>query len=668
MPESARETPDRTLLKHIMKHTLKATFLAAAAFAAALPNEARADFVMVGTATDNRITTDTRWTRDNVYILGRVIFVANGAKLTIEPGTIIRGLRDVESDIAEEPGTLVAARGGKIIANGTVDAPIIFTSIDDPNVPGGAATVPATVTNLMGRVINVASLPNNNYSPGGPTGNNGFSKGSGSWGGIIISGRGHVSANTGNTDLDGDGIWDGHADSLTENFRKIQNAGVGTDYPEGLSSGSGSNVLNGDLAIYGGTDDEDDSGILRYVVNRYGGFVIGAAAVGNEINGITLCGMGAGTAFEHCEVYQNKDDGIEWFGGKHDTRFLFSNANQDDSFDADEGYRGNHQFWTAIQGTINVTGGSLRSGHTGSNGLIGHTETASDYQYDKLLEVDGGEPDNGDRLPLTDFRVYNATLLSGGTKFEGLQIRLEARVGVHNAIVENASNVSRAAETGGGIYTSMLTWSNLYAFRATPTAGVELPASSTVNVGSQTATVGGVVIPILTQVNPMQTPGASQIRTPWRFSAISNPVVPCPLYTKNGLDPRLDPAQPAYNVPISNDPLVALPAGFVNAPFAGSMRDNNHMFGWTSLHALEVFPVGANLDRPVITLGVAGGHPTISFEAEDAGFYYVVEKSTNGKKWTVLTTNPLTGTAGTVTHTDTTSAASDTVLYRVYGL
>lgn len=664
MPSGERPHHRPRILQSIMKHTLKATFLAAAALAAALPGAARADFIVVGSQNDNRITTDTRWTRDNVYILARAIIVSNGAKLTIEPGTLIRGLRATESGFPEEPGTLVIARGSKIIANGTVDAPIIFTSIDDPNVPGGAATVPSTLTNLFGNVINVAALANNNYTPGGPSGNNGFAK-SGLWGGIILCGRAHVAANTGNTDADSDGIWDAHADSLTENFRRIQNAGIGTDYPEGLSSGSGSNVLNSALTIYGGTDDEDDSGVMRYVVNRYGGFVIGAAAVGNEINGITICAVGSGFVFEHCEVFQNKDDGFEWFGGKHDTRFLFSSANQDDAFDGDEGFRGNHQFWTVVQGTINTSGNPLRSGHDGFNTTIGQTESGSDYQYDKLMEWDGGEPDNGDRLPMTDISLFNFTMLAGGTKFEGLNPKLEAHVAMHNGLVENANNVSRAAETGGGSITTLLTWSNLYAYRATATSGQPLPASSNVNVGAASATVGGVNYVILNQINQMQLPGASQIRTPWRFSAIASPVVPCPLYTKNGLDLRLDPDGDAYDVPFAGG--VSLPAGFINARFAGSMRDNNAMFGWTSLHALQVFTTD-NLDRPVVVLGEDDGHPTVNFEAADAGVLYIVEKSDDGKKWTVLTPEPLTGTVGGVSYTDTTSGLSDTVLYRVYGL
>lgn len=648
-----------------MKTSLQKSLCAAAAALALYGGQAQADFIMVGSATDNRITTDTRWTRDNVYILGRVMFVTNGATLTIEPGTIVRGLPSDITGFAEEPGTLLISRGGKLIANGTVDAPIIFTTIDDPNVPGGMNTVPDTLVNVRGTSFQItgpdrtAVLAANNYTPGGPEGDNGFSK-SGDWGGIIMSGRGHVSANTGNLDANADGIWDLHAASLAESAGQIQNAGVGTDFPEGLASGSGSQVLNANLALYGGTDDNDSSGVMRFLVNRYGGFVLGAAAVGNEINGITICALGAGTVMEHLEVYQNKDDGFEWFGGKADSRFLFSSANQDDSFDGDEGFRGNHQFWTAIQGTINVTPSvSLRSGYA-VNQPIGQVETASDYQYDKLMEWDGGEPNDGDRLPLTDFKVYNFTFLAGNTKKEGVQIRLEAQCGIHNGIIENATNISRGSESGGGIYTSMLTWSNVYTFNTTTTAG-NLVVQNSGN-GTLSSTVNMVVIPIVTQITPLTPTGASQIATPWQFSATATPVVPCPLYTKNGLDPRLAPAAPARNI----DFVVDLPSGFVNTGFAGSMRDNNHMYGWTSLHALEVF-VEDNLARPVVTLGEDAGNHSISFPSAGADIKYVIEKSTDGINWTVVTETPVSA-AVTVSYTDVTTDIDERVLYRAYAL
>ena len=96
------------------------------------------------------LTKNQRWTRDRVYILANNVIVPNGITLTIEPGTLIRAEQATigQGSGAEaaltpaDPGALVVARGGRLIAAGTADAPIIFTSIDDPNVPGGVATIP----------------------------------------------------------------------------------------------------------------------------------------------------------------------------------------------------------------------------------------------------------------------------------------------------------------------------------------------------------------------------------------------------------------------------------------------------------------------------------------------------------------------------------------------
>ena len=94
------------------------------------------------------IKTSQRWTADNVYILSNLTFVEAPAVLTIEPGTIIRMEEKLSGGTSitdpADPGTLIICRGAKIIANGTAESPIVFTSIDDPYVAGGAATIPTT--------------------------------------------------------------------------------------------------------------------------------------------------------------------------------------------------------------------------------------------------------------------------------------------------------------------------------------------------------------------------------------------------------------------------------------------------------------------------------------------------------------------------------------------
>ncbi len=182
-----------------------------------------------------------------------------------------------------EDTALIVARGGKIFANGTAGNPIIFTAeADDVDDPSD---------------ILLSS----------PTASRGL------WGGVIILGRASINTATGINNIEG-------IDATTE--------------PRGIYGG-GSNP-----------DDDDNSGVFRYVSIRHGGAVIGAD---NEINGLTMGGVGRGTTIEHVEVFYNQDDGFEWFGGTVNTRYLVSAFAGDDSFDYDEGFRGEHQFWFSIQ-------------------------------------------------------------------------------------------------------------------------------------------------------------------------------------------------------------------------------------------------------------------------------------------------------------------------------
>ena len=129
-------------------------------------------------------------------------------------------------------------------------------------------------------------------------------------------------ANYGN----GRGLWGG----LVVNGRApISNAG-GSANVEGLTG-----------VAYGGSDPNDDSGTLRYVRVWNGGAVIG---VDNELNGITLAGVGRGTTVEYCEVALNLDDGFEMFGGTVDLKYCSVIGVGDDAFDTDGGYQGRGQF------------------------------------------------------------------------------------------------------------------------------------------------------------------------------------------------------------------------------------------------------------------------------------------------------------------------------------
>jgi hypothetical protein len=214
-------------------------------------------------------TGTTTWTSDKQYVLEGFVFVNDGQVLTIEAGTVIRA----KAGQGENASALIIARGGKIIAKGSPEKPIIFTSEGD---------------DLEGSVPLLAK---------------------GLWGGVIILGNATI------------------------------NAPSGESFVEGIP-------LSEARGIYGGSNDNDNSGILNYVSIRHGGTNIGN---GNEINGLTLAGVGNQTLIEYVEVVSNADDGFEFFGGTVNTRFLISAYNGDNAFDYDEGFRGYGQFWLAIQ-------------------------------------------------------------------------------------------------------------------------------------------------------------------------------------------------------------------------------------------------------------------------------------------------------------------------------
>lgn len=110
---------------------------------------------------------------------------------------------------------------------------------------------------------------------------------------------------------------------------------------------------------YGGSDDADNSGTLQYVRIEYAGYELSAD---NEINGLTLGGVGSGTTIDHVEVYKAADDGIEFFGGTVNANYLVIVNPLDDGLDFDNGYRGHIQFALVLED-------STRGDKSGSNGI-----------------------------------------------------------------------------------------------------------------------------------------------------------------------------------------------------------------------------------------------------------------------------------------------------------
>ncbi len=600
---------------------LLTTCLAAAFMALALPTlpaaaaQGDANFV---TVTSN-ITKNTRWTRDKVYLLTRMIFVQNKAVLTIEPGTIIRGMKkgSAGTDYAQEPGTLIVSRGGKIIANGTPDDPIIMTAIDDPLVPGGIATVPNSFRNARGIVKNVTPK---NYAPDGPIANNGFAHCE-QWGGLVMLGRAQVSQGSGLTTLprpfNDNGITTG-----SSTFQ-------GADVIEGIdainvpnSSGPGS----AKLGVYGGTNDADNSGVVRFVSIRYAGDVIGES---NELNSLTMGGVGEGTLLEHIESTFNTDDGFEWFGGKINPRFLFSLYNRDDAFDADEGVRITGQFWTAFQGCDEIS----RSGYAANNTPSGHdlntSPGASVVSYNQLLEVDGPEPGGIISSPAaTVINLYNYTLVGrgsmGGVAAErGIRFRERAQGFLNNGLFEIfvGSDSSSASTCSNALGSYKCEINNFHYDSNRLTA----PQTSPLN-----AELYAVDSSRFTAITAATGQAASQLRSKMPYQKFSGP--------GTGADIRL--AAGAGTARQTNGAQLP-PAGYVQVSYAGSQRDNTHLNGWSNLQYLDILPAG-HPTRLSISLSLNGGFPEVVFQFKNRGgstvdypddTIFVVERSADGRVW-----------------------------------
>ena len=221
------------------------------------------EYLLTGTLSgDKTLDASNIWT-----LQGRVI-VPSGVTLTIPAGTIIKATAGTGANAS----SLVVARGGMLMAEGTASSPIIMTSESDDIAVGQTAGSSLTE--------NVRGL----------------------WGGLLVMGNAPC--------------------SFSGDVAELQIEGIPASETAGL---------------YGGTDAADNSGVIQYVSIRHGGAEIGE---GNEINGLTLGGVGTGTTIDHIEVVGNVDDGIEFFGGTVNASELLVWGQGDDGLDIDQAYAG----------------------------------------------------------------------------------------------------------------------------------------------------------------------------------------------------------------------------------------------------------------------------------------------------------------------------------------
>ncbi len=130
-------------------------------------------------------------------------------------------------------------------------------------------------------------------------------------------------------------------------------------------------VEGGTGALFGGTDAEDNSGIIKYVRIEFAGIPF---QPNQEINGLTLAGVGRGTVVEYVQISYSGDDSYEWFGGEVNCSHLISFRGWDDDFDTDNGYKGLLQFLVALRDP-NIADASASNGFESDNDAAGSSST-----------------------------------------------------------------------------------------------------------------------------------------------------------------------------------------------------------------------------------------------------------------------------------------------------
>ncbi|RMG87364.1 MAG: T9SS C-terminal target domain-containing protein [Bacteroidetes bacterium] len=400
--------------------------------------------------------------------------------MNIQAGTVIKALA-VPSN-GDNTSALIITRDAQIFAEGSANAPIIFTAEDDD------VTDPNDLT----------------------------FEDRGLWGGVLILGNATIAFTATETQI------------------------------EGIDP-------NETRARFGGTDDADNSGVFKYVSIRHGG---AALTTDNEINGLTLGGVGSGTTIDYVEVYANDDDGIEWFGGSVNCSHLVCVFNADDAFDMDLGWHGHGQFWFSIMDPNLGDHAGEFSGSDDNEGIVEGFDRPQVYNMTLIGRgsdvVDDNKQKRGIHLKTNAGGVFANSIF---TEFANEAIELEfddqtdldpyGNLADGSLVIKN--NIWYKVGAQAGNWTD---WNGIVRNDHNGEALAHLQANNNEAVDPQLAGIS------------------------WAQGS-------------NGLDPRPDPNGPAYQnvASVPSNPF------FIQTNFRGAFGSNNWANDWTNLFDQGFFGV-----------------------------------------------------------------------------
>jgi hypothetical protein len=438
------------------------------------------------TTLTGRITADRTLKADYTYTLRDLVYVTNGATLTIEPGTKIVGEKNTR-------GALIITRGAKIIANGTAAKPIVFTSDQSAPVRGD-------------------------------------------WAGIVLLGRARTNASFNGT------------------------PGLG-EAEGGINNGDG-------LGLFGGTDDNDNSGSLQYVRIEYAGY---AFLPDKELNGLSMYAIGRATTLKYIQVSYANDDSFEWFGGTVNMDHLVVYKGLDDEQDSDNGFSGNVQFVICQRDSTvaDISGSNGWESDNDANGVGVITPAGQTTVQPQTKAVWSNVTMVGPRA--TTSNIGNSLFRNGA------QIRRNSAISIFNSVMM-------------GWPTGLLIDAGL----GTPTdiniTGTPVTANQAINLFFQNNIIAGCATPLKYTASTTASTGwtLADLTTWFNLPANNNSILP------NSADVKLtDPfnvtGSPDYT-PQTGSPLLAGAAfthpklaSFQNVPYRGAVGPSDTWWkGWTS--------------------------------------------------------------------------------------